>query len=50
MTVDLQRTSALSSKTTGVQELLRTLVGFDTTSVNRVEAVLRQLPAATSAT
>ena len=30
MTVDLQRTSALSSKTTGVQELLRTLVGFDT--------------------
>ena len=32
MTVELQRTSALSSKTPSVQELLRTLVGFDTTS------------------
>jgi len=26
------------------------LIGFDTTGENRVEAVLRQLPAATSAT
>ena len=32
MTVELQRTSALSSKTPSVQELLKTLVGFDTTS------------------
>ena len=32
MTVELQRTSALSSKTPSVQELLQTLVGFDTTS------------------
>jgi acetylornithine deacetylase len=32
VTVELQRTSALSSKTPGVQDLLRTLVGFDTTS------------------
>jgi acetylornithine deacetylase len=32
MTVELQRTTALSSKTPSVQELLKTLVGFDTTS------------------